>query len=95
MYALLATLTVNHTCAELLALCRTLDLPGRTARDIADIHDDPHLAATGFFTRREHPVEGGYFEMKQPVEFGGWLPRERGLPPGLGEHPPEFSRPED
>ena len=95
LYALLATLTVNHTSAELLALCRTLDLPGRIARDIADIHDDPHLAATGFFTRREHPSEGGYFEMKQPVEFGGWPPRERGLPPKLGEHPPEFSRPED
>ena len=92
LYALLATLTVNHTCAELLALCRSLDLPGRTARDIADIHDDPHLAETGFFTRREHPVEGAYWEMKQPVEFGGWPPRERGLPPGLGEHPPEFSR---
>ena len=95
LYAILAKLTVNHTCAELLALCRSLDLPARTARDISDIHNDPHLAQTGFFTRREHPVEGAYFEMKQPVEFGGWPARERGLPPGLGEHAPEFSRPED
>lgn len=91
LYAILAGLTVNHTSADLLELCRSLDLPARTARDIADIHDDPHLAETGFFTRREHPVEGAYWEMKQPVEFGGWPARERGLPPGLGEHPPEFS----
>ena len=95
LYAILAGLTVNHTSAELLTLCRSLDLPARIARDIADIHDDPHLAQTGFFTRREHPVEGAYWEMKQPVEFGGWPARERGLPPGLGEHPPEFSAPED
>ncbi|QGN56383.1 CoA transferase [Novosphingobium sp. Gsoil 351] len=91
LYALLATLTVNHTSAELEALCRTLDLPARTARDIGDIHDDPHLAATGFFARREHPSEGAYWEMKQPVEFGGWPARERGPPPKLGEHPPAFS----
>ena len=91
LYAILATLTIDHSSADLLALCRSLDLPARTACDIADIHGDPHLAATGFFARREHPVEGGYFEMKQPVAFGGWPPRERGLPPGLGEHPPEFS----
>jgi crotonobetainyl-CoA:carnitine CoA-transferase CaiB-like acyl-CoA transferase len=90
LYAILAALTVNHTSAHLLALCRSLDLPARTARDIADIHDDPHLAATGFFARREHPVEGVYWEMKQPVEFGGWPARPRGVPPGLGEHPPEF-----
>ena len=91
LYAILAGLTVKHTCADLLALCRSLDLPARTARDIADIHDDPHLAETGFFTRRKHPVEGAYWEMKQPVAFGGWPARERGLPPGLGEHRAEFS----
>ena len=95
LYAILAGLTVSHSCADLLALCRSLDLPARTARDIADIHDDPHLAETGFFTRRVHPVEGAYWEMKQPVEFGGWPARDRGLPPGLGEHPPQFSSDED
>ena len=95
LYAILAKLTLNHTCAELLALCRSLDLPARTARDISDIHNDPHLTQTGFFTRREHPVEGAYFEMKQPVEFGGWPARERGLPPGLGEHAPQFSPADD
>lgn len=95
LYALLAMLTVNHTCAELLVICRGLDLPARTARDIADIREDPHLASTGFFTRREHPSEGAYLEMKQPVEFGQWPARPRGLPPGLGEHRAEFSPSED
>jgi crotonobetainyl-CoA:carnitine CoA-transferase CaiB-like acyl-CoA transferase len=95
LYALLATLTVHRTSAELLALCQSIDLPARIARDIADIHDDPHLAATGFFTRHEHPSEGAYWEMKQPVEFGQWPARARGFPPKLGEHPPEFTSPRD
>ena len=95
LYALLATLTVNHTCAQLLAICRTLDLPARPARDIAEIREDPHLVATGFFTRREHPSEGTYLEMKQPVEFGQWPARPRGLPPRLGEHQPRFSSMDD
>lgn len=95
LYAILARLTVDHTTTDLLELCRSLDLPARISRDIAEIHDDPHLAATGFFTRRDHPVEGAFWEMKQPVEFGGWPARERGLPPGLGQHAPAFSEPGD
>lgn len=95
LYAVLATLTVNHASAELLAICRALDLPARTARDIAEIREDPHLVATGFFTRREHPSEGAYFEMRQPVEFGQWPVRPRGLPPVLGEHEPRFSSSDD
>lgn len=90
LYAELAALTGKHTVAELAAICRELDMPCQPARDIADIHDDAHLAATGFFTRRDHPTEGTYFEMKQPVEFGSWPARERGLPPGLGEHEAKF-----
>jgi len=95
LYRLLASLTVTRTVAELEALCREIDLPAQPARDIATIRDDPHLAATGFFARREHPSEGAYHEMKHPVSFAVWPVRERGLPPGLGEHEPKFSPPVD
>lgn len=91
LYAELAKLTGAYTVAQLRAICAELDLPCQPARDIADIHDDAQLAATGFFTRREHPSEGTYFEMKQPVEFGAWPARDRGLPPGLGEHEAKFT----
>jgi len=92
LYRLLATLTVTRTVAELVGLCREIDLPAQPARDIATIREDEHLAASGFFTRREHPVEGAFHEMKHPVSFAAWPARERGLPPELGEHEPEFAR---
>jgi hypothetical protein len=31
--------------------------------------EDPHLDAVGFFRRREHDVEGAYFEQSPPVRF--------------------------
>ena len=86
LYQQLAGLTAERTVAELEAICAAHDLPARPARDIAEILGDEHLAATGFFTRREHPSEGNYVEMRHPVGFAAWPPRERGLPPHLGEH---------
>jgi crotonobetainyl-CoA:carnitine CoA-transferase CaiB-like acyl-CoA transferase len=85
LYRALAELTPRFSSAELEAMCARADIPCRVARDIADIRADPHLAATGFFTRREHPSEGGFLEMKHPVKFGAWPDRARALPPLLDE----------
>lgn len=90
LYRLLATLTPNHTVAELIALCSEVDMPAQPARDIADILDDEHLKATGFFAPREHPTEGGYREMKHPVRFAAWPDNGRGAPPQLGQDQPAF-----
>ena len=90
LYQLLAKLTATRTVAELMAICRSIDLPAQPARDIATVREDEHLAATGFFARREHPSEGAYFEMKHPVAFAAWPARERAQPPKLGEHEPRF-----
>ena len=83
LYRELTRLTPRFTSAELVALCAGADIPARASRDIADIRADPHLEAVGFFTRREHPTEGGFLEMKHPVTFGAWPDRERSVPPLL------------
>jgi crotonobetainyl-CoA:carnitine CoA-transferase CaiB-like acyl-CoA transferase len=75
LYRTLADLTRTRTTAELLAILRAAQIPAMPARDIGAIREDPHLEAVGFFTRREHPTEGGYFEMKPPVTFGAWSPK--------------------
>ena len=50
---------------------KAADLPAAPVNTMADLRDDPHLAATSFFQRREHPTEGGYWEMQPPVRFPG------------------------
>ncbi|GAB5459015.1 MAG: CoA transferase [Henriciella sp.] len=51
------------------------DLPAAPVNTMGQLKDDPHLAKTEFFQRREHPTEGGYWEMQPPVRFRG-VPEE-------------------
>ena len=84
LYERLAALTPRLTTAELLRRCHEQQLPAQAVRDLEDVIDDPHLAATGFFKRRVHPSEGPYFEQAAPVRFGDYPPAEVSMPPQLG-----------
>jgi crotonobetainyl-CoA:carnitine CoA-transferase CaiB-like acyl-CoA transferase len=85
VYGIIAELTPSRTTDDWMARCAAARLPAMAVRDLADMLDDPHLRATGFFTRRTHPTEGEFWEMAPPVNFGV----EKGAPPGparrLGE----------
>ncbi|WP_255504848.1 CaiB/BaiF CoA-transferase family protein [Novosphingobium sp. EMRT-2] len=85
LYCEMARLTPAFTTAELVAKCHAAQIPAQPVRDIADIMDDPHLAATGFFSRQEHPSEGGYFAMEHPVRFAKPLGSAKRHAPRLGE----------
>jgi crotonobetainyl-CoA:carnitine CoA-transferase CaiB-like acyl-CoA transferase len=62
------------------------DIPAARVNDFPDLQSDPHLVATGFFKRREHPSEGGYWETQPPVVFRGAPHREITPAPRIGEH---------
>lgn len=62
------------------------DIPAARVNDFPDLQSDPHLVATGFFQRREHPTEGHYWETQPPVTFRGAQQREIAPAPGIGEH---------
>ena len=83
-YRRIAALTPGFTTAELVERCHKTQIPAQAVRDIADIMNDPHLHATGFFERRSHPSEGDWFAMKPPVKFGVTVPVANGEPPLLG-----------
>lgn len=85
LYAEVARLALGFTTADLAAKCAAANLPAQPARDIDDIMSDPHLQATGFFRRREHPSEGGYYEMRPPVKFSAMPDRNSSAPPRLDE----------
>lgn len=86
LYREMARLTPSFTTAELLRRCQAAQIPAQPVRDLADIMDDPHLAATGFFSRQEHPTEGGYFAMAHPVRFSHPLDAQNAIAPQLGGH---------
>ena len=83
LYQRLAELTPRMTTAELLRRCHEVQLPAQAVCDLAEVIDDPHLAATGFFRRRDHPSEGPYLEQAAPVRFSAMPNREVAMPPQL------------
>lgn len=90
LYREMAKLTPAFTTAELVAKCHAAQIPAQPVRDLGDIMMDPHLAATDFFSRQEHPTEGSYFAMRHPVRFGVPLDPVDRSAPLLGEHGKNF-----
>ena len=90
LYQEVARLTPRRTTEEWMALLKAADIPAMVAGDIEDIFDDPHLSATGFFERREHPSEGGYFATRRAVRYAAWPEEPRAPAPLLGQHSAEI-----
>ncbi len=87
LYKAIAARTPGKSTAEWLAAFEAAEIPAMAVRDLADIRDDPHLKATDFFERREHPTEGAYFAMRAPVRFAAAPNPEVRPAPTLGQHP--------
>ena len=68
-----------------LEACAKADIPAAPVNDFPDLQKDPHLEATGFFKRREHPTEGGYWETQPPVRFHGLPEKDIRPAPTIGQ----------
>lgn len=91
LYRAIASFTPQLTTQEVLARCHAEQIPAQAVRDMSDIMTDPHLAATGFFKKRDHPVEGAWFEQSAPVRFEVSGEGKQTLPPPLvGQHDDEI-----
>ena len=62
------------------------DIPVQRMNSLADVMDDPHLAAIGYFRTVEHPSEGRIKSMAVPSEWSESAPQYRRHAPRLGEH---------
>ena len=89
IYGWLAKVIVTRTTAEWMALMEKADIPVAPVNDIADLVEDPHLAATGFFSIEEHPSEGGLRTMRTPTSWSASPPGAQRPAPRLGEHSAE------
>ena len=83
LYGEIGTYTRARTSAEWVELLNANGVPCMPVRDLDDIREDPHLAATGFFRPRSHAGEGDYVEMPLPVRFGVREVPEGAPPPGI------------
>ena len=90
LYEIMAQNTPSRTTAEWLRLLTDADIPCMQVNDMDAVTKDPHLTAVGFFREREHPTEGGYLEMAQPVRVPGQPETEPSHPPLLGQHTDEI-----
>jgi len=84
VYTAIAERTPARSTTEWLALFAENDIPAMSVRDLQDIREDPHLAATGFFRHRIHPDVGGFYEMQPPVRYGAAPERDLGFAPQIG-----------
>ncbi|MEZ5710624.1 MAG: CoA transferase [Blastomonas sp.] len=84
LYEEVALLTPARTTQQWLDLFASNNMPAMAVRDLADIFDDPHLSATGYFREREHPVSGTYRETAPPVRYSADPERVPGMASPLG-----------
>ena len=90
LYQRLAEITPSRTTDDWIQRFRAARIPCMPVRDIGKILEDPHLEATGFFTKREHPSEGLWNDMRSPVRYtSGFTPRHL-PPPRIGQHTEEI-----
>ncbi|MEM6586440.1 MAG: CoA transferase [Pseudomonadota bacterium] len=93
LYAKIAELAKTKTTQECLAIMREANIPAMPVTDLNDVIDDPHLRATGFFERQDHPTEGALFQMREPSRFSSWTQGVTGPAPLLGQHNADFKPP--
>ena len=89
LYGMIEQAAATKTTQEWLDILKPLSIPVVKTNTLADLPDDPHLKAVGFFEEYEHPDVGRYRQMKPPVKFHGTPSNIRRHPPKLGEHTEE------
>ena len=74
IYAEIAELFKTRTTAEWTRLLDEADIPVTPMHTLETIFEDPHLVATGFFEREDHPTEGRLVRMREPSEWSDTQP---------------------
>lgn len=85
LYDILDAAIAMRTTADWLAACERLDIPAARINRLADLPDDPHLKATGFFRRLQDERMGTLCHPSGALRFDGASSAAQ-VPPRLGEH---------
>ena len=89
LYGELARIIATRTTAEWTEMLDEAQIPVMVVNSIDGLLDDPHLRATGYWQRMEHPTEGTLRLPGIPTDFSESPGTVRLPPPRLGEHTAE------
>lgn len=68
-YAMVADFLLERSTADWLALLSAHDLPAVPIYRIEELENDPHLVATGFVQKVQHPSEGTFKQVRPAPHF--------------------------
>ena len=89
LYGILDEMIQTKSTAEWLELCDEHSIPSAPVVDLEHIGDDPHFDAVGLLEVQQHPSEGAYKVVKDPVMFQSSQSVVRRHAPRLGQHTEE------
>jgi crotonobetainyl-CoA:carnitine CoA-transferase CaiB-like acyl-CoA transferase len=89
LYAMIREEAPKRTTAEWITFCDAANIPCMPVLTVEDMPHDPHLRAVDLMPIREHPSEGPYYALRQPMRFGAAPYQLRHHAPALGEHTAE------
>ncbi|MEA2329825.1 MAG: hypothetical protein QOE68_4784 [Thermoanaerobaculia bacterium] len=89
IYGQIEAVALTRPTDEWVRLLNERNVPCMKVRHLDEVMDDPHLVATGFFQRRQHPSEGEYIALSHPVRFSATPASIRRDAPRIGEHTDE------
>jgi len=84
LYGLLDDIVRTRTTAEWLAFCAENSIPASDVVDLEKIGEHPHYAAVGLLQDDEHPTEGAYRYVRDPIRVDGKTAPLRHHSPRLG-----------
>lgn len=85
-YGVVAEIVTARTSSDWLAVLAAADIPVVPLHDVADLLDDEHLRATGFFSEEVHSSEGALRSVRRPGRISGAPAPDLRPAPRLGEH---------
>ena len=92
LYGLLDDIVKQKPSSVWLDFCNEHSIPASEVVDLEQLGDDPHFAAVGLYQDDEHPTEGSYCYVRDPILLNGEPSPIRHHAPRLGADTEEVLR---
>ncbi len=90
LYDLIAEAAATKSTEIWVEFCDKASIPAAKVMELSEFANDPHLAEVGLVQVADHPTEGGYNYVRDPVIYSDSPTGLRRHAPRLGEHSAEL-----